>query len=430
MLHSNEKTVRDLLFKGNFGLERENLRVTADGFLSKTPNPFPGEGHIVRDFSEIQLEINTDISSSPEEAVAELDSYDAQVERTLAALPEPEYVWPFSNPPYIRSEEDIPIAQFEGEEVSKTVYREYLSDRYGRYKMAFSGIHFNYSFADELLEADFALSDFDDFKAYKDELYISLAERCVAYGWIVNAVTAASPLLDPSYVEKGNIGGDLYMGLGTVRCSELGYWNFFAPILDYSSVPAYARSIQAYIDNGLIRQPSELYYPIRLKPRGVYGLEGLLKGEVSHIELRMFDLNPLYPAGINPADVLFGQLLLIWLASTPRQPFDEKDQVQAAANFKNASHYDLRTVKIVVPNGEVYSVAEAALNVLGFMEEFYVGIDADERVMDCLAYQRSKFTDSVNQRYTHIIRNHYSNGFVVKGMELARQRQRARLEAE
>ena len=31
MLHSNNETVRSLLLKGNFGLEKESLRITKDG---------------------------------------------------------------------------------------------------------------------------------------------------------------------------------------------------------------------------------------------------------------------------------------------------------------------------------------------------------------------------------------------------------------
>ena len=426
MLRVDDNKVRSLLLEGSFGLERESLRITQDGFLAQTPHPFPRDPHLLCDFSENQLEINTGVCGSPQEVVAELEAYDALVQRTLAKLPQPELLWPFSNPPYIRSERDIPVARFAGEQEEKTAYREYLSERYGRYKMTFCGIHFNYSFADELLRASFEASGEGDFTAYKDALYVTLAERAVAYGWIMTAITAASPLMDSSFVEKKHMGEDLFMGLGTVRCSELGYWNYFSPVLDYSSLGAYADSIQRYVDSGLVQAPSELYYPIRIKPRGAYGLEGLRAGDVSHIELRMFDLNPLYPAGVNVQDVFFAQLFLVWLASTPPEPFEEKHQVQAVQNFKNASHYDLKTVRIVSPLGTANTAARAARNVIGFMQEFYRSIGAGEQVMGCLSYQLSKFEDSAN-RYTHIVRERYSGGFVEKGLELARQRQAHRL---
>ena len=40
MIHAENEAVRPLLFKGNFGLERETLRITEDGFLATSPNPF------------------------------------------------------------------------------------------------------------------------------------------------------------------------------------------------------------------------------------------------------------------------------------------------------------------------------------------------------------------------------------------------------
>lgn len=420
MLHVEHPEVRELLLKGNFGLEKESLRVDENGFLAHTRHPFPDDDHIVRDFCENQTEINTPVTHSPEAAVASLAHYDRKIQQGLCKLTPREYLWLFSNPPYIRDEADIPVAVFEGRLASKTEYREYLSDRYGRYKMAFSGIHFNYSFSEELLQRDFALSGEADYTEYKNQLYVTLAERAVAYGWLMVAVTAASPLLDSSFVEKGKLDQDHFSGMASVRCGEMGYWNFFAPILDYTDVRAYADSIQRYVDSGLLRAPSELYYPIRLKPRGENNLRALREDGVNHIELRMFDLNPLAPSGVDVRDVAFGQLLLVWLAGTPRQPFSHKDQVQAVQNFKNAAHYDLKTVKIVVPNGEVYSVADAALKVLGMMREFYRSFPEDVRQI--LDFETEKFTDAEN-RYAWQIRKAYSGGYVKKGLALAKRRQ-------
>ena len=197
--------------------------------------------------------------------------------------------------------------------------------------------------------------------------------------------------MDSSFVEKGQYGINTFNGMASTRCSELGYWNYFTPIFDYSNIKAYADSIQQYVDDGLLAAPSELYYPIRLKPRGKNDLSVLRKEGVDHIELRMIDLNPLEPAGIQLKDLQFAQLLLVWLASTPRQSFQLKDQVQAVQNFKNAAHYDLKTVKIVVPNGEVYSVADAGCKVIGFMREFYRNYP--KAIQEILDFENEKFID-------------------------------------
>jgi glutamate--cysteine ligase len=430
MLHIDDEAVRSQLLRGHFGLERETLRITPDGYMAQTPDPFVGNPNVVRDFSENQLEINTSVTDGPSEAVAEILRHDRMVQRHLASQPEPELLWPFSNPPYIRTEEDVPIAQYEGEDASKTAYRNYLADHYGRYKMTFCGIHFNYSFADELLRADFAHADTDDFEAYKAAFYLGLAQRAVACGFVMTAATAASPLCDGSYLEKRALGEDLYLGLATVRQSELGYWNFFTPVLDYSSPKAYAQSIKDYIDKGYITSPSELYYPIRVKPKGAYGLANLAAGKISHIELRMFDLNPLVLGLIDERDVHFGQLFLVWLACMPDHDFAPKDQILAVRNFKYAAHYDLRTCNVCTPSGKAYTVVDACLAVMDAMTRFYESLGDDlctQEVRDTLAYQRNKF-ECYECRYPHQVRDRFGDGFVKKGLELAKAYQQAQLD--
>lgn len=419
MFHIEDTEVRRLLLRGQFGLEKESLRVDRNGFLAKTPHPFPGNEHIVRDFCENQAEINTPVCGSAEEAVESLIGLDRTLQVGLAGRGE--LLWPFSNPPYIRGEKDIPIAQFTGEETGKTRYREYLSERYGRYRMSFSGIHVNFSFDSKLLRRDFALSGEADFAAYRDRLYLTLARRMVLYGWLLVAVTAASPLLDSSFVEKGRFDGDVFDGMASVRCSELGYWNFFTPVLDYSGLDAYADSIQRYVEDGWLSAPSELYYPIRLKPPGSNTLERLRKYGVNHIELRMFDLNPLAPAGVEVRDIQFAQLLLVWLASAPEQALDGLDQVLAVQNFKSAAHYDLKTVRIVAPGGRTASAVHAALEVFAALRDFYR--EAPEQVREVLAFQEEKFLDP-ETRYAWQLRRRFSGGFVKKGLALAAERQK------
>lgn len=420
MLHIENDDVKNHILDGSFGLEKESLRILADGTLSHSEHPFADDAHIVRDFCENQTEINTSVHDSAEAAIRELESHDQKIYETLKNLPEREYLWPFSNPPYIQNESDIPVAVFEGIEVSKTAYREYLSAKYGRYKMTFSGIHVNYSFSEELLRADFAVRGGESYREYKDQFYLGLAQKMAVYGWLLAAVTAASPLLDSSFVEKGVYGGDVFTGMASVRCSEMGYWNEFAPIFDYRDIFAYADSIQKYVDMGLLKAASELYYPIRLKPAGENSLESLRRNGVNHIELRMFDLNPLVSAGVEEKDVVFAQLLLIWLASTPDQQFTEKDQIQAVQNFKNAAHYDLKTVNILMPDGEICSVAHAALRIIDRMKDFYSALGLDEE--EVLQFEYDKFTDADN-RYAWKVRRQFEGGYVKKGLELVRERQ-------
>ena len=391
-----------------------------DGTLSHTPHPFPDDEHIVKDFCENQTEINTSVHTSARKAIEELEFHNRRIYEKLKSLSDREYLWLFSNPPYIENESDIPIAVFEGTNVSKTSYREYLSAKYGRYKMTFSGIHVNYSFSEELLKADFRLQGEKDYQKYKNHFYLELAQRMAVYGWLLVAVTAASPILDSSFVEKGIYDHDVFTGMASVRCGEMGYWNEFAPIFDYNNIISYADSIKKYVNMGLLKAASELYYPIRLKPAGQNSLESLCENGVNHIELRMFDLNPLTNVGVEEKDIIFAQFLMIWLASTPNQLFNKKDQIHAVQNFKNAARYDLKTVNILTPEGETDSVAHAALKVIDRMKEFYSKLQID--VEEILQFEYEKFIDAEN-RYAWKIRKQFGNGYVKKALELIKERQ-------
>lgn len=89
--------------------------------------------------------------------------------------------------------------------------------------------------------------------------------------------------MDGSYFDDSAIGKDVVTPFSSVRCSEIGYWNEFTPILNYDSLESYVGGIQQYIADGLLKSASELYYPIRLKPLGANSIENLEKnGRKSH----------------------------------------------------------------------------------------------------------------------------------------------------
>ncbi|MDE5862830.1 MAG: hypothetical protein K2H34_00595, partial [Lachnospiraceae bacterium] len=171
------------LTKGEFGLEKESLRVDSDGFLSHTKHPFEEQDNITRDFCENQIELITDVFGDVHNVIRHLEQLQIRVLETLQKLETGrEYLWPFSNPPYVKGDWDIPIAQFEGELKQKTWYRDYLAGKYGKRIMLFSGIHLNYSFAEEMLRegyqeflsgADGELSRSETFtyQRYKNQVY-------------------------------------------------------------------------------------------------------------------------------------------------------------------------------------------------------------------------------------------------------------------
>ena len=413
MLDVRLPETRPLAFDGNFGLERETLRVTESGYMAHTPHPFPAEHpRIVRDFCENQVEINTRVWSTTEEAVAELRALNAEVLRTTMASGE--CLWPFSNPPPLKGEQDVVPAKFEGVLSGKSTYRDYLSAKYGRYLMTYCGIHVNFSFGDRLLEAGRVALPRD-----RDALYLHVAAGCVLWGWIVVALTAASPLADSSLNLRGEgEGDDFFSGFASLRCGDLGYWNHFTPVNDFTSVEAYAEKVREYVRRGLIAASSELYYPVRLKPRGANRLETLVEKGVDHIELRCVDLNPLADALVDVHDLDFIHLFFLWCAGRPPAHLTERNHVQAVRNFKNAARYDLDLAQIALPDGTAATVREAGLRVIASMERFFQ--DFGDKVKETLSLARGKL-ERPETRAAAKVRARFGGTFAVKGLEWAKR---------
>lgn len=412
----NENIIKNM-YKGSFGIEKESLRVNTDGFLSLTPHPFVSNPHIDRDFCENQVEIVTDVFDDTSSVYSQLSSLHNTVVQKLKCLETgSEILWIFSNPPYVKGESDIPIASFKGSLKGKEIYRKYLAEKYGKKKMLFSGIHFNFSFADELIEYGFKESKMKSFADYKNNLYLELAKKMTKYSWLIVYLTAASPITDGSFFDDSAIGKDVVTPFSSARCSEIGYWNEFTPILNYDNLESYVAGIQQYIADGLLKSASELYYPIRLKPLGANSIENLEKTGVNHIELRMLDLNPLSPVGIFKEDIDFLHMLILYLTSLKDESFSESEQICAIINVKQAAKYDDENTFISF-GGEKTSVKSAADNVLSNMQKFFKKYNQD-KALSIIDYQKNKITDK-SKRYVEIIRKNYSKNYVANGIRLS-----------
>ena len=414
MLDVRDPRLRPLALDGNFGLEREALRVTETGLMAHTPHPFPADHpRIVRDFCENQTEINTRVWPTAEDAVAELQSLNAEILRVIAQ--EREYLWPFSNPPPLRGEDDVVPAKFVGAKAGKASYRDYLSEKYGRYLMTYCGVHANFSFGDRLLEA--ALGGSPSTDSARNALYLHVAAGSVLWGWIVVALTAASSVADSSLFHLDG-GDDILTAFASARCGDLGYWNHFTPVNDFSGVEAYAEAIRGYVRRGLIVAPSELYYPVRLKPRGANRLETLVAEGIDHVELRCVDLNPLADGLVDVRDVKFIQLFFLWCAARPPARLTERDQAQAVRNFKNAARYDLDLARISLPDGTSASVRATGLKLLASMGGFFKGFPPE--VTDVIAFEREKL-EHPERRYAAQVRERFGGRFAEKGLALAKK---------
>ncbi|MCD8019026.1 MAG: hypothetical protein LUF92_05395 [Clostridiales bacterium] len=413
--------IREYVYRGEFGLEKESLRVNEAGHLAHTLHPFPEDQRISKDFCENQTELITGVHTGIRGVWEELNELQRYTMKKLTELDSGrEYLWPFSNPPYVRGENDIPVAVFSGDQKEKEVYRNYLAGKYGKKKMLFSGIHFNFSFLKEMLLADYKLTDIRSYTEYKNGIYLELAEKLLKRSWLIVYLTAASPMMDGSFYENGQEGVDVFTSYASPRCSEDGYWNPFIPIFDCSSLDAYIYSIQKYVDNGQLRAPAELYYPIRLKPHGDNSLANLGRNGVNHIELRMLDLNPLSPAGIDKRDLKFIYFLILYLMLKPKESFEIFDQVSALRNIKSAALYEDSDIHINLGWSRSEPVKRAATEILDDMESRLFDYIPARELAENIGFQRRKVNDP-SFRYAVRIREVFQTDYVKKGLELARR---------
>lgn len=408
----------EYMFDGHFGIEKESLRVDAQGYLSHTNHPFMDVANIDRDFCENQIEIITDVCGSVDEVYDQLVYFhNAAVKRLYNLDSGKEYVWNFSNPPYVKGEMDIPIAQFDGNLRGKEIYREYLAQKYGKKKMLFSGIHFNFSFTDDYLKSLFEQSDEKDYKDFKDNMYLNLAKQVTKYAWLIVYLTAASPLMDGSYLKDEDIGKDILSPYASGRCSQIGYWNDFVPILNYDNIHTYVNSMQSYVDSGQLKSSAELYYPVRLKPVGENTVENLKNKGVNHIEIRSIDLNPLSDIGLKKEDVAFLHLLLLYLNTIENKEFEVFEQVMSIKNVKKAALFDDSQIYIETGWNQSENIKDLSLEVLDDIEKFYHNL-GKEVAVKTIQYQKKKIINP-QERYATKIRNTFTGGYVKTGLSMA-----------
>ncbi len=173
-----------------------------------------------------------------------------------------------------------------------------------------------------------------------------------------------SDLYLKSFLDEGiSVGGGRYLGYSSMRNSQYGYWNKKQIILNYQNLDTYINSIVDTVRRGELYSSSEFYSPVRLKPRGKYLMKNLRENGVNHIELRMFDLNPLDKNGMSKSDMELIEYFLLYLATKPDFEFTEQWQRISYQNHIASAAYDPTSVEIVLPE-RTETLQQAALRLI------------------------------------------------------------------
>ena len=335
------------------GIEKEGLRVLPTGGLALTPHPLAlgsalTHPLITTDYSESQLELITGAHKGVQQCLDELTEVHQFVHHTLKDSGG-ELLWASSMPCGLPTDETIPIGRYGSSNVgrAKSVYRMGLGHRYGRRMQTISGIHYNWSLPGVTSEQYFAL--IRNFRRHSFVLlYLFGASpalcRCFAQG---------RPHALQRLSEK-----TLYLPHATsLRMGRLGYQSDAQATLavSYNSLEGYAASLQealtrpypAYeavgvrnpggdynqLGTSLLQIENEFYGTIRPKrviASGERPLHALRERGVEYVEVRLMDLNPFVPVGIDAptARLLDVFLLHCLLSDSPPDTPEEITELQ------------------------------------------------------------------------------------------------------
>ncbi|MCG4306505.1 bifunctional glutamate--cysteine ligase GshA/glutathione synthetase GshB, partial [Enterococcus lactis] len=224
-------------------------------------------------------------------------------------------------------DEEIIIAKLKNFE--DVLYRRYLAKEYGKRKQMVSGIHFNFEFGDELLRTLFShQEEFQDFSEFKTELYLKTARNFMRYRWMITYLFGASPMSEKNYFINESHPQE---PVRSIRNSALGYTNHPNVKVSYASMKQYLADIERMIEEGKLSEEKEFYTPLRF--RGGKKVADLATTGVRYIELRNIDLNPYARLGINPEQVRFLQLFLMYMLWTEEK--EDSDQWVAEGTTRN-----------------------------------------------------------------------------------------------
>lgn len=387
--------------KGNFGIEKESVRVKKDGRLADTPHPeiFGDKAKhpfITVDFSESQMELITPAEKSVKEAYDFLRNIHEVVSMNL----KDEYLWSQSVPPILPDDKDIPIAKFpQNRELE--IYREKLGEKYGRKKQLLSGIHFNFSFDDEFLEELYTLlKPSEDFKEFKNEIYLKISRNYFKYGWMIIYLLGASPVVHETYLQKcldkmKKYNGETYYfeDIVSFRNSSCGYRNKDEFFVDYKNVESYIESLNNLINQNIISSPKEYYSPIRLKTKNTKEILNELKNSgVEYLEFRSIDLNPFSKIGIEELDLEFLHLFILFLYLKDDEEFTEKDYFRYLKNQELlANNGNSKDFKLICCEDTEVSPRDYSLILIEEIEKELKNIEAfTEKDRKILEFQRNK----------------------------------------
>jgi len=420
------------------GIEKESLRVEADGSLAQTLHPKAlgaalTHPHITTDFSESQLELITGVQPTVESCLEELTWIHQVVYRHIGD----EVLWCASMPCNLPAEHQIPIGRYGTSNVgrAKTVYRLGLAHRYGRRMQAISGIHYNFSLP-----------------GVGNEQYFGLIRNFRRHSWLLLYLFGASPAVCSSFVagrkhELEPLSKDTMVQphATSLRMGRLGYQSDAQASLcvSYNNLADYTASLYEALTrpwpdyekigirkNGddyqqlgtsLLQIENEFYSSVRPKrriKRGERPLHALRERGVEYVEVRLMDLDPFTPIGITPATCRFLDVFLLKCLLSESPPDTPREINDVRKNLQTVAHRGREPGLRLERNGKPERLDDWARHVLAPCEPIAAALDAEfggSAYQDSIAHAVKLVDDpdlTPSARILHAMARNHDNSFV------------------
>ncbi len=412
----------NIWLEGLFGVEKENIRVDKDGHLSQTPHPkaFGNKRkhpYITTDFSESQVEMITPPLPSIAQTLGFLETLHDVVSLEL----KDEFLWPQSIPPVLPDDKQIPIARFDEEGKDAQEYRELLAQKYGPKNQLFSGIHFSFSFSEQLLQRLYLLTNQDvSYDDFKDEIYLKTTRQLIRLRWLYVLLYGNSPVVDPSLELKCKqypYSIDKHVIGLSIRNSCYGYQNIGEVYPDYSSSANFLASLNKLVKEGKLASPKELYSPVR--PKFVKDPK-----HISYVEIRFIDIDPMQKAGISGDALHFLHMLAIYgLLSDEPDHFEAADQMYANKALGYVSLYGLQPIPFVhKKSGEFVDVWARATAQLDEMMKLYQTLElTQDEYLHAIEHAAALIANPRQRGVFEVLDGVLKTGYINFHMEKARQ---------
>ncbi|NDI36213.1 bifunctional glutamate--cysteine ligase GshA/glutathione synthetase GshB [Chengkuizengella sediminis] len=423
------------LLRGNFGLEKENVRVNEFGELALTPHPavFGNKlthPFITTDFSESQIEMITPMFHTLEECFNFLEN----IHHIITLELKEEYLWPQSNPPMLPEEEQIPIAKYENSIKGKEAeqYREKLAAGYGKKKQMISGIHYNFSLQEEFLNKIYKEADTNKtYKQFKNDIYLQISRHILQYRWLLIYLFGASPGVHTSYnkecieiMEKLDQESSYFQYASSFRNGVCGYRNEGELIVSYRTVDEYVSDIKKLIKNGKLQSAKEYYSPVRLKSNNNSDLLTSLESEgIEYLELRILDLNPFLNIGVDLETLYFVHLFILFGLYKKEVNKNEHSQMTSLINHELAASLGRKqNLMLFKTVQEVVSIHKWGIEILDEMLTFVSKLGIRKDYFQQIIYDaKHKFNHPEKGTSSLILEGIREKSFIQFHMEKAKQ---------